>query len=91
MIGIAPGLDAAYSRRLAALAEAQQIPFQREVMGARTGTDADEISTTAHGVRTALVSIPQRYMHTPVELVDMRDVENTGRLMAAFVREGVTA
>ena len=91
MIGIAPGLDAAYSRRLAALAEAQQIPFQREVMGARTGTDADEISTTAHGVRTVLVSIPQRYMHTPVELVDMRDVENTGRLMAAFVREGVTA
>lgn len=91
MIGIAPGLDAAYSRRLAALAEAQQIPFQREVMGVRTGTDADEISTTAHGVRTVLVSIPQRYMHTPVELVDMRDVENTGRLMAAFVREGVTA
>ena len=88
MIGIAPGLDDAYSRRLIALAEAQGIPFQREVMGGKTGTDADVIGVTGTGVRTALLSIPQRYMHTPVERVDVRDVENTGRLMAAVIREG---
>lgn len=88
MIGVSPGLDEGFSRRLIALAKAQDIPFQREVMGGKTGTDADVIGVAGPGVRTALVSIPQRYMHTPVELVDLRDVENTGRLMAAFVREG---
>ena len=76
------------TRRLLELAEKRNIPFQREVMGGKTGTDADRISMTRGGVRTALLSVPQRYMHTPVELVDSRDVENTGRLMAAFAREG---
>lgn len=88
MIGISPGLDDQLSRRMEELAAEQGIPYQREVMGGKTGTDADVIGTAAGGVRTALLSIPQRYMHTPAELVDVRDVENTGRLMAAFVREG---
>lgn len=88
MIGLAPGLDDAMSRRLIELAGRLDIPFQREVMGGKTGTDADEIAVARGGVRTALLSVPQRYMHTPVELVDSRDVENTGRLMAAFAREG---
>lgn len=88
MIGLSPTLDDAMTRRLMELAENRKIPFQREVMGGKTGTDADRISMTRGGVRTALLSVPQRYMHTPVELVDSRDVENTGRLMAAFAREG---
>lgn len=88
MIGVSPGLDEAYSRRLVALAKAQDIPFQQEIMGGKTGTDADVIGVAGPGVRTALLSIPQRYMHTPVEVVDLRDVANTGRLIAAFVREG---
>lgn len=88
MIGIAPTLDEELSRQLIALAEQEPIPFQTEVMGGRTGTDADVISTVGRGVRTALLSVPQRYMHTPVELVDVRDVENTGRLMAALVQKG---
>lgn len=89
MIGFAPTLDEGLSRRLVALAEEQNIPFQREVMGGRTGTDADVISTVADGVKTVLISVPQRYMHTPVEVVDVRDVENTGRLMAALVQGGL--
>lgn len=88
MIGLAPGLDNDMTRRLIELAGQQNIPFQREVMGGQTGTNADEITITRGGVRTALLSVPQRYMHTPVELVDSRDVENTGRLMAAFARGG---
>ncbi|MGI6264133.1 MAG: M20/M25/M40 family metallo-hydrolase [Acutalibacteraceae bacterium] len=89
MIGLAPGLDDGMTRRLIALAEEENIPYQREVMGEHTGTDADEIGVTGAGVPTALLSIPQKYMHTPVEVVDVRDVENVGRLMAAFVKGGI--
>ena len=67
------------------IAGACELPFQREVMGGDTGTDADAIASAQAGVRTALLSIPLRYMHTPVETIDLRDVENTGRLMAEWL------
>ena len=57
----------------------------------RTGTDADSITITDTGVPTALLSIPLRYMHTPVEVLDVRDVAAVGDLMVAFVRKGGTA
>ena len=60
-------------------------PQQAEVMGGVTGTDADRISIALRGVPTALLSIPQRYMHTPVEVVDLADVAATGDLMAAYI------
>lgn len=88
MIGIAPTLDEPMTRLLERLAEREGIPFQREVMGGKTGTDADVMGITGEGVRMALLSIPLRYMHTPVEMADMQDVGNTARLMAAFVKEG---
>lgn len=85
MIGFAPVLSPEMSRRLRELAEENAIPYQTEVMGGKTGTNADHIATARAGVRTALVSIPQKYMHTPVETVAVSDVENTGRLIAAFI------
>ncbi len=88
MIGFSPILDNALSHRLVELARAEEIPYQREVMGGRTGTDADEISMIDKGVRTALLSVPQKYMHTPVEVCNLSDIENTGRLMAALVQKG---
>lgn len=88
MVGYAPSLDTALSRRLYALAMERDIPCQREVMPGDTGTDADAIASARGGVRTGLLSIPLRYMHTPAELVDIRDIEDTGRLMAAFIAEG---
>ena len=88
MLGWAPGLDDGMTRRLRALAKEGHIPLQDEVMGGDTGTDADSIADAHAGVPTALLSIPLRYMHTPAELIDLRDVENTARLMAAFVRKG---
>ncbi len=91
MIGVAPSLDAAFSRRMAALARAEGIPFQYEGMGETTGTDADRLGISRGGVRMALLSIPQRYMHTAAEVVDLRDVENTARLMAAFARKEAEA
>jgi endoglucanase len=84
MIGFAPILSAATSAALCDLAKENRIPFQREAMGGRTGTNADVIATSRYGVKTGLVSIPLKYMHTPVEAVSVEDVENTARLIAAY-------
>ncbi len=89
MIGISPVLDTAVSARLQQLAAQKAIPAQTEVMGGRTGTDADMISNEGCGIPTGLLSIPQRYMHTPVEIVDIRDIAATGDLMAAYVQNCV--
>ena len=89
MIGFAPVLDKELTARLVALSEKEKLPYQQEIMGGRTGTDADDICISRGGVRTALLSIPQRYMHTPVEVIDIDDVKTTGALIAAFLREGM--
>ncbi len=88
MIGVSPSLNSDLSRRLVSLAKEQNIPFQYEGMGGSTGTNADKIGLVRGGVKTALISVPLRYMHTPVEVADVTDIENTARLMAAFVKEG---
>ncbi|MBE6806431.1 MAG: M42 family metallopeptidase [Ruminococcaceae bacterium] len=88
MIGISPILDSGMSDALMAIAKEQEIPYQYEIMGGGTGTDADHISACLTGIPTALLSIPQKYMHTPVEVVDLRDVKAVGDLMAAYIRKG---
>ncbi len=67
-------------------AEAEGIPFTVEASGRGTGTDADAVHISRGGVATGLVSIPLRYMHSPVELVSLDDVEACARLIAAFAR-----
>jgi endoglucanase len=57
-------------------------------MGGKTGTNADDIAVTAGGILTGLISIPERSMHTPVEVVDCDDVERTAQLLAAYIRSG---
>jgi endoglucanase len=89
MIGIAPVLDRKITDRLIRLAEEKKIPFTREIMGGKTGTNSDEIATSGRGVPTGLVSIPLRHMHTPAEVVDLNDIENTAQLIAAYLREVV--
>jgi putative aminopeptidase FrvX len=66
------------------VAEAEGIDCATEVAGGATRTDADVIHLSRTGVPTALVSIPLRYMHSPVELVELADVENVIRLIAAL-------
>lgn len=63
-------------------AQKENIPVQFEVGAGRTCTDADQIHFSNDGVPTAVVSIPLRYMHTPGEVCDMRDVENEIKLLA---------
>ena len=64
-------------------ATAEQIPFTVEASARATGTDADAVHLSRAGVPTALVSIPLRYMHSPVELVQLDDVHAAARLIAA--------
>lgn len=85
MIGISPSLDNELSDDLVYLAEKAGIPFQFEVMNGLSGTNADQFSVSGNGVRAVTLSIPLKYMHTPVEVVDISDVENVGKLLAEFV------
>jgi endoglucanase len=65
-------------------AEATGIEYTINASGRSTSTDADAIQISRSGIPTGLVSIPLRYMHSPVELVDLADVEATVELIAAF-------
>ena len=68
------------------VAEKERIPYTVQATPKATYTDADGIYLTRSGVPTALISVPNRYMHSPNEVVSMADVQNTSRLIAAFVR-----
>jgi endoglucanase len=71
--------------RLVEAAKAIELPHQVETIPAASGTDAWQIQVSRSGVPCALVGVPARYMHTPVETVCLRDVERAGRLLAEFV------
>ena len=84
-IGIAPILDREMMKELKAIAKEENIPYQHDVMSGRTGTNADHINITGGGVKTALLSLPLRYMHTGCEVVNTDDIENTAKLIAAYL------
>jgi endoglucanase len=66
--------------------EAEKIPFTVTASGRSTGTDADGIHTARAGVPSGVVSVPLRYMHSPVEMAQLDDVRNAARLIAAFAQ-----
>jgi putative aminopeptidase FrvX len=66
-------------------AEAEGIPYVLHAHGRFSGTDADEVAKVREGIPTGILSIPLRYMHSPVEMVDFQDVERAVRLLAAYV------
>jgi putative aminopeptidase FrvX len=68
-------------------AEAEGIPYKIEAASRDTHTDAEAIFNAHRGVATGLVSVPNRYMHTPNEMVALEDLERTSRLLAAFARK----
>src|SRR5947207_2495493 len=79
-------LNPALFELLARAAEEEKIPFTIEASARATGTDADAVHLSRGGVPTALVSIPIRYMHSPVELVQLEDIDAGARLIAAAAR-----
>lgn len=88
MIGISPVLDYEISTKLKQTAEKTEIPYQLELMGDSTGTNADHIAVSRGGIKTGLVSVPQRNMHTGIEIIDVKDVENSAQLIAEYVLGG---
>lgn len=72
--------------RLVEVAERKGIAFSIEATPSRTSTDADSIVTARMGVATALVSVPNRYMHSPNEMVALEDLDRAAELIAATVR-----
>lgn len=87
MIAVAPTISKDMSKALIAVANEKEIPHQLEVMGAATGTNADYISSARGGVKTGLVSIPLRSMHTQAEVIDVNDIEACAELICAYVSE----
>lgn len=87
MIGFAPTLDRELSKQLTETAKRNGLPFQLEIMNGETGTNADRFSVNCGGVKACTLSIPLKYMHTPVEVISMSDVSNTGELIAAYIKE----
>jgi len=69
------------------VAKQYDIPYQIEPSPGRTGTDADAVQLAYRGVPVLLFSIPEFYMHTPVEVVSLNDVKWTARLLSAFATE----
>ena len=88
MIGFSPALDKDMSESLRKLAKQKNIPFTVEVMPDSTGTNADAVSVSGKGVKCCTLSFPIRYMHTPVETVDLKDIENTAKLICEYVLGG---
>jgi putative aminopeptidase FrvX len=85
-IGRGSTLHPAVYEGLVAAAEANDIPFTVAPSARFTGTDADAIAITRAGIPTGLVSIPLRYMHSPVELVQLSDVHAVAKLIAAYAQ-----
>ena len=75
---------------LVQVAEREKIPYQLQAAPGDTGTDADAIHMVQRGIPTGLVSVPNRYMHSPNEMVDLADLDRAAKLLAAFARR-VTA
>lgn len=88
MIGLSPILDSAIGKKLHDIAEQNGIPHQTEVMGRSTGTNSDVISVSRGGVKTGLVSIPLRNMHTAVEVIDIKDIVSVCDILEKYVLSG---
>ena len=84
-IGISPTLDRKFTKELKEICIENNIPYQHDVLGGNTGTNADSINNTGCGVKTALISIPLRYMHTGCEVISVSDTENAAKILAEYL------
>jgi endoglucanase len=84
VIPMGPNMSKGINQQLISLAESNGIPYQIEAIARPTGTDAREIQVAGTGIRTGLISIPCRYMHTPSEVVSLADADSVIALLSAF-------
>ncbi len=86
-LGWGPNIHPALFNAFKELAERLEIPYKLEAMPHHSGTDAYAMQVVAEGLPTMVVSIPLRYMHTPVEMVSLKDIRRAGRLLAEFAAQ----
>jgi endoglucanase len=86
-IGIGPNFHPKLYDKLRETAKALEMKLQDDLLPGNSGTDAWSIQVSQTGVPTALLEVAIRSMHSPVETADLRDIERTGRLMAAFIAD----
>lgn len=86
LIGMGPNLHRGLTNQMIKTARAEEIPYQLEVMEGNTGTNAWEMQVVRSGIAMGLLSIPLKYMHTPIETIQLSDVEAVSDLLAAFLR-----
>lgn len=79
-----PNVNPVVFQKLTELAKSGEIPYQVNALGAPASNDAAELQLVRSGVSTGLVTIPNRYMHSPVEMVSLDDLENAAELIARF-------
>lgn len=87
VICVGPNVHPKLRKKLTELACEYNIPYQVEVEPGNTGTDAWDIQISREGVASLLISIPIKYMHTSVEIVNIDDIKNTGRLLAKLIEK----
>lgn len=80
-----PNIHPYLFKKFEELAKNLEIPYQTEVTPRHTGTDGYATQVAAEGIPTMVIGIPLRYMHTPVELVSLKDIQRAGRLLAEFI------
>ena len=85
VIARGPNMNPVVVERLRAAADAADIACQWEAIGRGTGTDANAIQLARAGVAAGLISIPNRYMHSAVEMISLDDLDKAAELLAAFV------
>lgn len=85
IIARGPNINPVVGRQLVDIAKGKKIPYQVGAEPRATGTDANAMQLSRGGVATGLVSVPNRYMHSPVELISLADAENAAKLLAEWV------
>jgi endoglucanase len=83
-IGVGPNMTRWMTRRMMDKAKEKEIPFQLEMMSGATGTNGWHMQTVREGIATSIVSLPLKYMHSPIEALELADMESVAALLAAF-------
>jgi endoglucanase len=84
-LGWGPNAHPFIHKKFKEIADQLEIPYQNEYIPKHSGTDAYAMQVVAGGFPTMVIGIPIRYMHTPVEMIAMKDMERTGRLLAETI------
>lgn len=83
-IGVGPNMTRWMTERMIAKAKANEIPYQLEVMAGSSGTNGWGLQISREGIATSVLSLPLKYMHTPIEVLALEDMEMVARLLAVF-------